>query len=156
VGVGAGLYMYDVVVKKFTFAISSLDEFLYKYPVCQPTAGWLGILKKWLLSTFHPYVVYSKMLSVYPNSCNALCIVKSIHKRKAVPNEKHSESANRGLFTMSFPVATDTSSSWPPYWIGQIIIFLSCGFFFLSFFFPRLISAVADWMFTILLRMIWP
>jgi len=31
-GVGAGLYMYDVVVKKFTFAISSPDEFVY---VCQ-------------------------------------------------------------------------------------------------------------------------
>jgi len=28
-GVGADLYMHDVVVKKFTFAISSLDEFLY-------------------------------------------------------------------------------------------------------------------------------
>jgi len=28
IGVGAGLYMYDVVVKKFTFAISSPDEFL--------------------------------------------------------------------------------------------------------------------------------
>jgi len=28
VGVGAGLCMYDVVVKKFTFAISSPDEFL--------------------------------------------------------------------------------------------------------------------------------
>ena len=28
-GVGAsGLYMYDVVVKKFTFAISSVDEFV--------------------------------------------------------------------------------------------------------------------------------
>jgi len=27
-GVGAGLYMYDVVVKKFTFAISSPDQFL--------------------------------------------------------------------------------------------------------------------------------
>jgi len=27
-GVGAGLYMYDVVVKKFTFAVSSPDEFL--------------------------------------------------------------------------------------------------------------------------------
>ena len=27
-GVGAGLYMYDVVVKKFTFAISSTDELL--------------------------------------------------------------------------------------------------------------------------------
>jgi len=29
-GVGAGLYMCDVV-KKFTFAISSPDEFLYAY-----------------------------------------------------------------------------------------------------------------------------
>jgi len=29
-GVGAGLYMYDVVVKTFTFAISSIDEFLYR------------------------------------------------------------------------------------------------------------------------------
>jgi len=28
-GVGAGLYMYDVVVKKFTFAISSPGEFFY-------------------------------------------------------------------------------------------------------------------------------
>jgi len=27
-GVGAGLYIYDVVVKKFMFAISSPDEFL--------------------------------------------------------------------------------------------------------------------------------
>jgi len=27
-GVGAGLYMYDVVVKTFTFAVSSADEFL--------------------------------------------------------------------------------------------------------------------------------
>jgi len=30
-GVGAGLYMYDVIVKKFTFAISSPDEFLSRY-----------------------------------------------------------------------------------------------------------------------------
>jgi len=29
VGLGAGLYMYDVVVKKFMFAISSPDEFLF-------------------------------------------------------------------------------------------------------------------------------
>jgi len=28
-GVGAGLYMYDVVVETLTFAISSPDEFLY-------------------------------------------------------------------------------------------------------------------------------
>jgi len=37
----------------------------------------------------------------------------------------------------------------PPYRIGQAIIFLPCGFFFLSiFFFPHLISAVADWIHT--------
>jgi len=32
-GVGAGPYMYVVVVQKFTFAISSPDEFLYYYRV---------------------------------------------------------------------------------------------------------------------------
>jgi len=38
------------------------------------------------------------------------------------------------------------------------IIFLPCGFFFfyLLSFFPRLISAVAEWMSTILLRIVWP
>jgi len=30
-GVGAGLYMYVVVVQKFTFAISSPDEFLFDH-----------------------------------------------------------------------------------------------------------------------------
>ena len=41
-GVGAGLYMYYVVVKKFTFAISSPDEFL----VCfiPPYGRIIGIL----------------------------------------------------------------------------------------------------------------
>ena len=46
---------------------------------------------------------------------------------------------------------------WSPYVIGQTIIFLPCGYFFLSFFFfPRLISAAADWMSTILPHMVWP
>ena len=45
---------------------------------------------------------------------------------------------------------------WPPYVIGQAM-FSSCRlFFFLLFFFPRLISAVADWMSTILAHMVWP
>ena len=35
------------------------------------------------------------------------------------------------------------------------ILFLLSSFFFLSFF-PRLISAVGDWMFTILWHMVWP
>ena len=42
---------------------------------------------------------------------------------------------------------------WSPYVIGQTIIFSSCGFF-LSVFFPRLISAVANWMSAILPHMV--
>ena len=38
---------------------------------------------------------------------------------------------------------------WSPYGIGQTIIFLLCGFFYLLFFL-RLISAVAGWMSTCL------
>ena len=44
---------------------------------------------------------------------------------------------------------------WPPYGIGQAIIFSSCSFFFLSSF-PCLFSAVADWMSTILPHMVSP
>jgi len=38
------------------------------------------------------------------------------------------------------------------------IIFLPCSLYLLSIFlfFPRLISAVGDWMFTILRHMVWP
>jgi len=32
-GVGAGLYMYDVVIEEFTFAISSADDFLFWFPM---------------------------------------------------------------------------------------------------------------------------
>jgi len=40
-GVGAGLHMYDVVVKKFTFAISSRDEFLlYSAPNRQVSSSY--------------------------------------------------------------------------------------------------------------------
>jgi len=41
---------------------------------------------------------------------------------------------------------------------GQVITFYSSDFYLLSsfFFFPRLISAVGDWMSTILPHMMWP
>jgi len=42
---------------------------------------------------------------------------------------------------------------WSPYVIGRPYIFSSC--FFLLSFFPRLISAVGDWMSTILRHMVW-
>ena len=49
---------------------------------------------------------------------------------------------------------------WPPYVIGGPLYFcpVVSFFFFLSFylFFSRLISAVGDWMFTILWHMVWP
>jgi len=35
---------------------------------------------------------------------------------------------------------------WLPYRIMQVIIFLPCGFFLFSFF-PRLMSAAADWIY---------
>jgi len=47
------------------------------------------------------------------------------------------------------------ASLWPPCIADADIIFLPCGLFFLSFF-PRLISAVTEWMSTILLHMVWP
>jgi len=46
-----------------------------------------------------------------------------------------------------------------PYGIGQAIIFLpvvSSSIFYLSIIFPRLISAVVDWMSAILGHMVWP
>jgi len=45
---------------------------------------------------------------------------------------------------------------WPPYVMGQAIIFLPRGFFFFLLFFPRLISAVTDWISTILRHIVWP
>jgi len=46
---------------------------------------------------------------------------------------------------------------WSPYVIGRPYIFSCCGLFFLLLlFFPRLISAAGDWMFTILWHMVWP
>jgi len=49
---------------------------------------------------------------------------------------------------------------WPPYVIGGPLYFCPVVSFFLSIyllsFFPRLISAAADWMSTILLHMAWP
>jgi len=48
------------------------------------------------------------------------------------------------------------TSLWSPYGTGQTIIFSSCFFLSSFFFFPRLISAVGDWMSTILPHMMWP
>jgi len=46
-------------------------------------------------------------------------------------------------------------SLWPLCVADADIIFLPCDFCLLLFFIPRLISAVADWMFAILRHMMW-
>ena len=45
---------------------------------------------------------------------------------------------------------------WPPIVIGRPLYFCTVIPFYLSSFFPRLISAVGDWMSTILPHMVWP
>ena len=45
---------------------------------------------------------------------------------------------------------------WSPYVIGQAIHYIFALWFLLSSSFPRLISAVADWMSTILAHVVWP
>ena len=66
-------------------------------------------------------------------------------------------SNNQLLFTLSIKFVNNLQCLlrwlWSPYVIGQTIIFSCCGFFF---FFPRLISAAADWMSAILPHMVWP
>jgi len=44
-GIGDGLYMYDVIVEKFTFGISSHDEFLLNLeaPITECVSWCLGI-----------------------------------------------------------------------------------------------------------------
>ena len=59
--------------------------------------------------------------------------------------------------THTWTVLTGECWLWSPYVIGQTIIFSCCGLFFFFFlFFPRLISAAADWMSAILPHMVWP
>ena len=48
------------------------------------------------------------------------------------------------------------SSLWPPYVIGQEAGHIYFHPVVSSLFFPRLISAVGDWMSTILPHMVWP
>jgi len=82
-------------------------------------------------------LVYESVTDEFPNSTNPI----------SKPN--------------SAPICCIQLKLWPFLWYlwsPYRIIFLPCGFFFLSFFlsfFPRLISAVADWMTAILPHMVW-
>jgi len=64
-GVGAGLYMYNVVVTKFTFAVSSPDEFLLERVVQHITPCLL----------WAPAPIYTPIASVEPRISTLLCNV---------------------------------------------------------------------------------
>jgi len=64
-GVGAGLYMYDVVVKTFTFAISSTDEFLYCLLVVPPRPTLQRVRVQLLLSAVWTCSEKVHMISYY-------------------------------------------------------------------------------------------
>jgi len=59
------------------------------------------------------------------------------------------------LFTILFFMATLCNRA-GHYIFALWFLLLSIFFYLSSSFFPRLISAFADWMFTILLHMVWP
>jgi len=63
------------------------------------------------------------------------------------------------IASLSLSSLPGTPFLWSPYGIWQTIIFSSCRllfFFFFLLFFPRLISAVAEWMSAILAHTVWP
>ena len=74
---------------------------------------------------------------------------------------RKADTLNTNLASSFRPLLVGHSYLWPPCVADADILFLPCGFFlssifFYLFFIPRLISAAADWMSTILLHMVWP
>ena len=81
-----------------------------------------------------------------PDPVHSVCnVVRALHS-----------TVNTWVYNWHFS-SFDPQSLWPPCVADADIILSSCGFFYpLSSFFPRLISAVGDWMSTILPHMVWP
>ena len=81
-----------------------------------------------------------------PDAVRSVCnVVRALHS-----------TVNAWVYNWHFS-SFDPQSLWPLCVADADIILSSCGFFYpLSSFFPRLISAVGDWMSTILPHMVWP
>ena len=81
-GVGAGPYMYVVVVQKFTFTISSPDEFLYVFSFfiilfCLVPCGRLS----WLLVSFWAHVnVVNRIVSFSALTMLPIAIVVQVEQ----------------------------------------------------------------------------
>ena len=107
-------------------------------------------------------------ISLYAvDQCSDRTAAEAVERRieLKIPNEKyHCDAASRQNSSITCCALIQILESfsltdiylWSPYVIGQTIILLPCDFFLSIFFFPCLISAVGDWMSTILLHMVWP
>ena len=118
----------------------------------------------------HHLLLHKKLRMLYPSDASLCCHGKQAVKRVLLVRRIYSLSmtttwclfmavqCNRAgqaiyIFILSFVMTALCNRG--------AIIFLPCSFFpsffhLLSSFFPRLISAVGDWMSTILLHMAWP
>ena len=67
-GVGSGLYLYDVVRKTLTFAISSSDELLYMHVSVDYVAA---VACKWRYPPFVTLIFKKKFLARYGRCENA-------------------------------------------------------------------------------------
>jgi len=78
-GVGAGLYMYVVVVQKFTFAISSPDEFLFLHEIENASFLYIHPGKDYFIGTPRIFIpvfllrMRSKMPAFLMPACLILC-----------------------------------------------------------------------------------
>ena len=147
-GVGAGLYMCDVVKKSSRSLSHLLMSSCISYPFLSlfatschsDTSFYMNILASFFLAR------YSIMLRSIQQHSTALSVYRSVVVvfTKAV------------VFSVSFRLFSSTAYYYGrPMEYGRPLYFcpvVSSSFFF----FPRLISAVADWMSAILPHVVWP
>ena len=93
--------------------------------------------------------------------CRPPCCWSNFAKRNLYSPEKDSADKKTLIGSTKYKWMNEWNGLlWPPSVADADIIFLPCGFFYLLLlllsFFHRLISAVAGWMSTICLHMVWP
>jgi len=146
-GVGAGFYMYVVVVQKFTFAISSPDEFLL--------FNWPAGFEK--LPYFDTHTVHDIIDLTERRGVGVFALHTAAPYRPNVGPRVNCSHVQRLLGLL---VLLDHCVVIVALWNRAATITFSCCYlFFFLLFFPRLISAAgaaADWMSAILPRLVWP
>jgi len=94
-GVGAGLCMYDVVVKTFTFAVSSTDEFL-----CLQQVDRDAELRMVLLRQLRPVKPGNNTWDCFPLP-RSLLLFRSSSLRQPSPEIKNPQSRDCDLWRQS-------------------------------------------------------